>query len=365
MKYDVLVLGLGNIGLSLSKMLLEAGYKVAGADLSDGRLRALRDLGGEPFKADLLNRRELEPLVKSSRVLASALPGSIAYKVLTILSSFKGIRLVDVSFFPEYISGLKKAVEENGSLFILDCGVAPGLSNLLLRYGVDKVGGRKGYIYVGGISERPVEPLGYVATWNISDFIDEYIRPARAIHGGKVVEWDPLSHPIGKRFYEGVGELEYFPSDGLRSMIESFGFLEELVEYTLRWPGHIDRMRFLKQIGFLDDSELEICRGISPRIILEHQLLKTLPRLRDMVVLEVEVIGDSRLRLISIVKPWKEYSAMALSTAGFQFSVVKSIVEGVLEIGNGVHYPEDIPGEYMRWFKNVLEDLNIYIKEKD
>lgn len=364
MKYDVLVLGLGNIGLSLSKMLLDSGYKVAGADISDNRLKVLRDLGGDPYKANLLRKQDLDDLIWSSNCLASALPGSIAYNVLTLLSSFKGIKLVDVSFFPESISALKERVKQNNSLFMLDCGVAPGLSNLLLRYGVERVNGRRGYIYVGGISEKPIEPLGYVATWNVSDFIEEYIRPARVITNGKVCEWDPLSHPIGRRFYEGVGVLEYFPSDGLRSMIESFNFLDELVEYTLRWPGHIDRMRFLKQIGFLDGYELEICRGVSPRKVLEYQLLKSLPREGDMVVLEVEVYGDSHIRLLSIIKPWKEYSAMALSTAGFQYSIVKSLVENILDVEVGIHCPEDIPPKHFSWIKKELGGLMIDIKEE-
>ncbi len=364
MKYDVLVLGLGNIGLSISRMLLDSGYKVAGIDLSEERLEVLKGFGGDAFKVNLLSKEDVYPLVRSSRVLASALPGSIAYRVLTLLASIKGIKLVDVSFFPESGSDLEKKVSDNGSIFFLDCGVAPGLSNMLLRYGVEKAGGRRGYIYVGGISEEPIDPLGYVATWNISDFIEEYIRPARVIQKGEVVELDPLSHPVGRRFYENVGELEYFPSDGLRSMLKNFSFMEELVEYTLRWPGHIEKMRFLKQLGFLEDDELEICKDVSPRRILELQLLKSLPREGDMVVLEVEVHGDFNIRFTTVVKPWKGYSAMALSTAGFQYSVVKSLVDEILDINPGIHYPEDIPIVYFDWFKEVLKGMKINIKEE-
>jgi len=363
MKYDVLVLGLGNIGLSLSRMLLDSGYKVAGVDLSGEKLRILEGFGGYAFKANLMSRENIASLIRSSRVLASALPGVIAYKVLDILASFEEIKLVDVSFFPESVSNLETRVSNKDSIFFLDCGVAPGLSNMLLRIGVEKTTGRKGYIYVGGISEEPIEPLGFVATWNISDFIEEYIRPARIIRMGEVVTLDPLSYPVGRRFYESVGELEYFPSDGLRSMLKNFKFMDELIEYTLRWPGHIEKMRFLKKLGFLDDNGLEICGGVSPRRILEHQLLKSLPKEGDMVVLEVEVHGDSTLRFTSIIKPWKGFSAMALSTAGFQYSIVKSLVDNILDINPGIYYPEDIPIEYFEWFKKVLKDMKIDIKE--
>ena len=363
MDSDVAILGLGNIGLSLARILIERGYSVIGLDINEERLGELSRLGGIPYKTDLNKIESYSGLIMRSRVVATALPGSIAYKILQKLAGLEGLNIVDVSFFPESADKLNDIAVKNGSMFILDCGIAPGLSNFLLKKLSNLDEQSKGYIYVGGISSEPIEPLGYVATWNISDFIDEYVRPARILKNGKVVMVDPLGDMVGYRVYDGIGKLEYFPTDGLRSLLKSFKHFKELIEFTLRWPGHIDKMRFLRSIGLLSDNVIKGCGRCTARNVLEALLIKNLPKARDMVILDVEVGDGDMRRYLSVIHPREGFTAMSLSTAGFQYVVIDALLKGLIPFKKGVYYPEDIPADLFERFKNELYSIGIEIKE--
>lgn len=351
--------------MRLAYNLIRAGYEVVGIDSSIHAVERARDIGVEANVADALKGEGLDRMLKGVKLVATALPGDIGLSVVAKLARM-GYNVVDVSFFKDNVEWLSAEATRNGVYVVVDAGVAPGLSNMLVAMGVRRVSGRRARILVGGITERPEPPLGIAATWSVSDLIEEYVRPARMIKGGRLVEVDPLESGVEIVDVEGVGVLECFPTDGLRSLLRSFSWLEELYECTLRWPGHVEFMRGLKKLGFLGREVLRVggC-PLSPRELLEKIIVRKHSGLRDIVVLRVEVTGPRELlRYTTVVRHDGKWSAMSIATAAFQAAVVML----ALERGGawrGVIYPEEfgMRSDYSEFILDYLRSQGISIRE--
>ncbi|MEB3779356.1 MAG: NAD-binding protein [Desulfurococcales archaeon] len=339
----VAVVGLGNIGFRVLWELNDLGYDVVGVDSSMDAVERARSIGVEGRIGDVLSIDSLQRILSDVDLAVTALPGSIGYRAVRNVASL-GIDVVDVSFFPEDPMGLVDIAERNGVRIIVDAGVAPGLSNMLVAMGVKKIQGRKARILVGGVSKKPDPPLGLASTWSSEDLIEEYVRPARAILDGRLVTLDPLGSNGGSIEFEGVGRLEYFPTDGLRSLLRTYGWMDELVEYTLRWPGHVEFMRNLKSLGFLDGHSIRVDSCIvAPRRFLAKSIERRYSDNEDIVALMVVVERDGGRRVTyrMVVEASGEWSAMAIATGGFQTAVARLLLSG--KVGRrGLIFPEYI-----------------------
>ncbi len=328
------VVGLGNIGLRVLWDLYSRGHRVVGVDSSYDAVERARSMGFEAYLGDVAAVGKLVERLGGVDAIVSALPGAIGYSAVEHLIE-EGYNVVDVSFFPEDPIGLDAKAKKSGVVVAVDAGVAPGLSNFLVGVGVRRFDASDVKIFVGGISRRPVEPLGLAATWSVEDLIDEYLRPARYVVNGRVESVDPLSSNPGRLEIPGIGMLEYFPTDGLRTLLYSYPDMDLMVEYTLRWPGHLDFMRKLSRIGFLSDSPVSVSGcPVRPRLCLAKIIEANLRNVEDMVILLVEVKGgrgSSRFKVITYSD--ENWSAMAKSTGSFQAAVAELIVEADLQPG--------------------------------
>src|SRR6185503_12264879 len=147
--------------------------------------------------------------------------------------------VVDISFFPEDALLLDKLAKQKEVTAITDCGVAPGLSNLIIgRYNEEmKIDSFE--CYVGGLPKERIPPFQYKAPFSPVDVIQEYIRPARLVENGKLVIKPAMSDKEILHFDE-AGDLEGFNTDGLRSLVTTMKHIPDMKEKTLRYPGHID-----------------------------------------------------------------------------------------------------------------------------
>ncbi len=328
----VAVIGLGNIGMRLLVNLRELGYDVFGVDERSDAVEHAASMGFEAHIGDALSYNSMERLVSGADVAATVLPGSIALDALRIIASLN-IDVVDVSFFPWNPELIPRPA---GNLLMVDAGLAPGLSNVLAARLLTQNGTAK--IYVGGVSASRDVPLGLSITWNPLDLLDEYLRPARMISDGSIVTVRPLDSKPGRVRIPGIGVMEYFPTDGLRSLMDTFKDAHFLAEYTLRWPGHIETVKLLDKLGLLsgDMVKADGCL-VEPRRVLASLLRKRLAGLRDLVVLlVVDDNGDGFL----VKDVGGEWSAMSRLTAGFQATAVDLAARGLL--GTGLRYPEFI-----------------------
>jgi saccharopine dehydrogenase-like NADP-dependent oxidoreductase len=220
--------------------------------------------------------------------------------------------MVDLSFFAEDPFRLDRDARRAGVVFVPDAGLSPGLSNLLVGHlAPPNRPPRRVEIRVGGIAARRAED--YVVTWSVDDLIEEYTRPARIRRRGRLVSVPALSGVEPVRV-PGVGMLEAFFSDGLRTLLRTIP-ARDMAERTLRWPGHAGRMATLRDLGFFDAPA-------STAEILRRAWTRGHPK--DLVVLDVVV--DSR-RATLVERARGGLTAMTRTTA-LTCAAVSELVAG-------------------------------------
>lgn len=270
---SVAVLGAGLVGSLVAKDLAADGrWSVLSVDRSEealGRLAGIPCLSTE--QADLADPVEVTRLASGVDVVVGAVPGFLGTQ--TVRAALEAGRPVaDISFSPEDPFELKGVAEANGVPAIVDCGVSPGLSNLAVGRAValfddlDEV-----RIFVGGLPAARHWPFEYRSVFSPTDVVEEYLRPARSVEGGAVVVRPALSgvEPLD---VPGVGTLEAFYTDGLRTLLRT-AKARQLFEKTLRYPGHADRMRMLRETGFFSGEPVAVDGvAVVPRRLTEALL---------------------------------------------------------------------------------------------
>ena len=293
---NILVLGCGLVGRPMALDLAkEKLFKVTVADLNKQSLDKIpNDLPIKKIVTDFANNEKLKTLLKDCDIVLSAVPGFMGFNTLKEIIK-AGKNVVDIAFFPEDPFELDALAKQNNVTAVVDCGVAPGMSNLLAGYVssvIEKI--ETILIYVGGLPVVREYPFEYKAGFSPIDVIEEYTRPARYIENGKMVIRPALSDPEYIYFPE-VGTLEAFNSDGLRTLAVTLN-APNMKEKTLRYPGHIEKMQVLREAGFFSKDEIEINGTKIKPIDFTSKLLFPLwelkPRDKEFTVMKVIIEGE-------------------------------------------------------------------------
>lgn len=261
----IVVLGAGRVGHAIALDLArDPSLEVTAVDVDAERGRHFpADSGVRFLLADLSDPRAVGEVVADFDVVVGAVPGWMGYRTLrTAIEAGKDV--VDISFFEEDPFTLDAPARERGVTAVVDCGVAPGLGNLVfgkLERELDRID--RFVCMVGGIPENPTPPWNYRAPYSPPDVIEVYTRPARVVRGGEVVTLPALSEPETIEF-PGIGPLEAFNTDGLRTLLRN-GAVREMAEKTLRYPGHRDQVALLASSGFFDEERVVNGIAVRPR----------------------------------------------------------------------------------------------------
>lgn len=363
----VSVLGAGLIGRLISRDLAsDPALDVVAWDRSEESLDALRR-GAVPVEAraaDLANSAEVDRAVRTADVVVVAVPGFLGTAVLADVIR-AGRPVVDISFSPEDPFELDQLARRAGVPVVVDCGVAPGLSNLLVgRAAAELERMEEALILVGGLPRRRVWPWEYRAVFSPTDVLEEYTRPSRIrLHGVELIR-PALSEPELVDL-PGVGTLEAFLTDGLRTLLRTIDALT-LREKTLRYPGHVEKMRFLREAGFLSAEPVAVAGGaVVPRALAEALIFPAwkLPEGEDeFTVLRVEVRGELAGRpttitwdLLDSTDATTRETSMARTT-GFPCALVARILAEGAWTSPGVHPPESL-GRDAAITRRILDGL--------
>ena len=250
---QIAILGAGMVGRAMA-IDLAAKYNVISFDVSDNALQLLAKKNNsiKTIKADLSNYSNYKSMLDGFDFVICAVPGFMGYKTLeAIINAQKNV--VDISFFPENALELDALAKEKQVTAIVDCGVAPGMSNLILGFHNERMKITDFVCMVGGLPKKRVFPFEYKAPFSPIDVLEEYTRPARYVENGHIVTKPALSDAELIDF-ENVGTLESFNTDGLRSILFTMAHIPNMKEKTLRYPGHIDLMKGLIKAGFLNTA---------------------------------------------------------------------------------------------------------------
>ena len=245
------------IGSAMAMDLARTGWSVCVADVREAHLERLRrDHNVDTVQADLSDPAEVTRVARRGELVLGALPSAIGLQTLAAVIA-AGRNYVDISFMPEDGRRLDADARAQDVTAVIDCGVAPGVSNLIAGHAAQVLAPcERIQICVGGLPAERRWPFEYKAGFAPHDVIEEYVRPARQVEHGQVVVYEALSEPEPVDF-PGVGTLEAFHTDGLRSLTDSLD-VPFMQEKTLRYPGHAGLMRALRASGFFSREPLEV-----------------------------------------------------------------------------------------------------------
>ena len=254
----VVVLGCGRVGRAMVMDLAsESGWEITAVDALDTAFAGLEGFANVATRsADLGDPEVVAEVIAGHDLAVGAVPGPMGAATLEAVIE-SGIDVVDISFFEEDPFHLHEFAVDKGVTAVMDCGVAPGFSNLALGHSQTVFDELSSFIcYVGGLPEVRRWPYEYAAVFSPIDVLAEYTRPARIVENSVEVVRDALSE-IELLDFPGVGTLEAFNSDGLRTLLKVEG-IPDMKEKTMRYPGHAERMRMLRETGFFGEDAVRI-----------------------------------------------------------------------------------------------------------
>ena len=366
MKTKVVILGGGMIGSAMAMDLVRGGrFDVTVADVCEETLGKIASrCGVATVRVDLGDARAVTELAQGYGLVLGALPSVIGLQSLRAVIE-AGRPYVDISFMPENALELDGLARERGVTAVVDCGVAPGVSNMMAGYAAAALDScERVEIYVGGLPQQRRWPFYYKAGFAPHDVIEEYVRPSRVVENGRIVVKEALSEPELMDFPE-LGTLEAFNTDGLRSLAYTLK-APFMKEKTLRYPGHVQLMRAFRETGlFSKEPVLVAGKEIRP---LDATAALLFPKWTfeegeaDLTVMRVMVEGrrgDFHVRytwdLLDRFDPATGLRSMSRTTA-FPATIVAELVEGGAFASPGVNPPERI-GERDGLLDRVLREL--------
>ena len=370
-----IVLGCGLVGGLIAKDLAkDKDFQVTVADIDEKKLDELTkgtDIRG--IKVDLSSSEAIRKIVAEQDIVIGAVPGFLGFNMLrSVIEAGKNI--VDISFMPEDVLSLDELAKKKGVTAVVDMGVAPGMSHMIVGY-VDSLMDEteSATILVGGLPVIREWPYEYKIVFSPKDVIEEYIRPARLIEGGKIVEKPALSD-LELVNLPKIGTLEAFNTDGLRSLLYTIK-IPSMKEKTLRYPGYAEKMRMLRETGFFSDTAIEVGGVKVKPIDLTSKLLFPKWELEEgeeeLTVMQVIVQGEKEGKRLCYTYDLLDYydkneKATSMSRAtGFPCAIMARLVAQEEFQYPGVCPPEYIGREhkiYQRVMKE-LEKRNVFYKE--
>lgn len=359
----VMVLGAGMVGSAIAADLCHE-YQVTAVDVDPNRLEPLA--AAHPLAvrvADLSDPETVRSLVAGADLAIGAVPGFMGLATLRAVIA-AGVNAVDISFFGQDPFELDTLARAQGVTVVVDAGVAPGLSNMVLGYEATQMTVESFRCLVGGLPVRRDWPWQYRAPFSPVDVLEEYTRPARLVAHGTLVVKPALSDPELVDI-DPVGTLEAFNTDGLRTLLRTM-HVPNMVEKTLRYPGHIEYVRVLRESGLLDTDPVRVGEAWIRPVDLTAAVLfprwRLAPAEPEFTVMEVIVSGRAaagprtvHYSLFDRTDECTGTSSMARTTGYTCTAIARLVLEGRF-MHPGLCPPEVLAAE-ADCFERVVADL--------
>ncbi len=359
-----LVLGAGAQGSACAFELLQRPevdrVVLADLDVNEPRPFLKHFLGGalELLTLDATDEVAVRRALESVDGVASALPYYFNLDMTRLAIESKA-NFCDLGGNTEIVDQQRKMTveaQERDVSVVPDCGLAPGMVNILAQGGIDALDETESVkIYVGGLPQVPEPPLNYQLVYSLEGVLDYYTTPVLVLEGGEVIDKEPLTG-VETVTFEALGELEAFlTAGGISRMPYRYrGLIPSMSYKTLRYPGHCELMKSMRNLGLMDLDPVEIGgASVVPRDLLIKVLDTKLrkPSGKDLVVMRVvidgAIDGASRTVTYEMVDYYdqdQEITAM-MRTTGYSLGATAYMQAAGL-IPKGVHTPSEcVPAE--------------------
>ncbi len=367
---NIIVIGAGMVGSAMA-IDLAKNHQVTISDFDIKPLEKVKAKQGKIniLQLDVKDTVKLQDTIKNFDLVICAVPGFLGYETLKHIID-AGKNVVDISFFSENALDLHERAKSKGVTAIVDCGVAPGMGNIILGYYNEKLKLTDFECLVGGLPKIKKWPFNYKAPFSPIDVIEEYTRPARFVENGILITRDPLTD-IELIEFNDAGMLEAFNSDGLRSLIYTMPHIKNRKEKTLRYPGHAEFIKALKASGFFNNEKVKVNGiGISPlefssKILMDEWKLGE--HEEEFTVMRITLKGknDTDEHVEIVYHLYDEYSSDTQTssmarTTGYTATAVANLLLQGLFTEKGI-FPPELIGKHEHCFHFVLN----YLKERN
>mgnify|MGYP003574184617 CR=1 FL=1 len=372
---QITVLGSGLVGGAIAKDLArEKTWSVTAVDRSPESLARLRQEEGLQLACeDISTDAALKSVIGDADLVVNAVPGQIGYETLRRIIDV-GKDVVDISFFAEDPFELDSLARQRGVTAVVDCGVAPGLSNVIAGHVYKDMDSVDSYLcLVGGLPAVRSWPYEYKAVFSPIDVMAEFTRPARFVEHGELVVRPALSD-VELIEFKGVGTLEAFNTDGLRSLARTLD-IPFMTEKTMRYPGHANLARVFRDSGFFATEYIEVGGvkvrpiDVTSRLLIEQWRMAETDA--DLTVMQIIMTGQHQGRherrdffLLDRFDTASGTTSMARTTGYTCAIVARQILAGMFT-QKGICPPEYL-GTTAGCYEHLLAELgrrNIVVQE--
>ena len=364
----IVVLGCGAVGMHMAIDLCEdPEFEVTSVDINR---EALENLAREhPILIrveDLSTEEGVTRAVGEADIVIGSVPGSMGYRLLESVIR-AGRNIVDISYFPEDPFGLDDLAKAKGVTAVVDCGVVPGMSNIILGDHMRKMKVTRYECYVGGVPKSRNAPLGYKSPFPVLEVLMEYAENGSIVEDGEVIIRPMLSETMTIDL-DKVGTLACLNSDGLRTLIRTTD-IPNMFEKTLRYPRHVNLMRIFKETGLFNITPIQV-EGASVRPIdmtakLLSQLWRYEPGEVDVTVMKLVISGvENGKPACYTIDMYDEFDPVTgtlsmTRTTGYTCTAVTRLV-----LDGGFSQRGICPPEFMGLVDGCWESVEQYLEDR-
>lgn len=369
MKKRIAILGGGLIGSVIARELSKNDdFSIVVFDRSPNRIEEInRKYKINGLVKDLSQKGIIKKITENFDLIVGAVPGFLGFQIVKEAIQ-SGKNIVDISFSEKDYSILDNLAKKNNVTAIFDCGIAPGMSNILSYSLAKELDIPESLnIYIGGLPQTRTLPYEYKIVFSPIDVIEEYTRPARVVEGGKLVLKEALSD-IEHIEVPLIGTLEAFNTDGLRSLIKTLN-IPNMKEKTIRYPGHAEKMRLLRNTGFFSTDYIKINNFKIKPIDFTAQLLFPIWEMKendkDFTYMKVEAYGIKGKKRKKIGYEMLDfYDNVTKTTSMARTTGYTAVVISQILLENDLFEKGVFPPEYISENPKVFKKLMNGLKEK-
>lgn len=338
----ITVLGAGSMGAPVVRELCLRSDEVEQVQVCDTRSQALqrlhREVGDDrrlrSFQVDARDMSVLSQIVQGSDCVISCVPSEYNPDLAELCLDV-GVHFCDLGGNDALVAqelALDERAREKSVWIVPNCGLAPGLINVLCMHGIGRLDRTEAaHLRVGDVPLHPEPPFNFRISWSAERILEDYTNPAQLIENSQVVEVESLSREEEIHFEEEpFGTMEAFCTrGGLSTLTETLaGHVGALDHKTIRWPGHAQQMRFLIGLGLADDRKIGVQTHLTYRDVLVRQMRKRLGGdYEDAVLLRVLLRGEEDGRPTTLVYEMVErYDEATQQTAMKRCTAIPTVV---------------------------------------
>jgi saccharopine dehydrogenase-like NADP-dependent oxidoreductase len=364
----IVVLGCGAMGRHIAiDLCKDPGCEVVSVDVKQESLERLaREHPIQTRIEDLSSAAGVARAVEGADLVIGSVPYSVGYTMLERVIR-AGKNVVDISYFGEDPFGLDALAKEKGVTAVVDCGVAPGMANIILGDHTRKMKVTRYECYVGGFPKARCAPFEHKSAFPVLEVLEEYADSGNWVEDGKVVV-APILDETATIEFEKVGSLACINSDGLRTLIRTMD-IPEMFEKTLRYPGHVDLMRTFRDAGFFDRTPIEVNGATVRPIDVTAKLLSPFfaygPGDADLTVMRLVISGEEEgeartytYELYDEYDPATRTLSMARTTGYTCTAVARLVLDG------GYSRKGISPPEFVGLAEGCRERVGAYLEDR-